>query len=63
MHPCGGLAKVCERGVTHKSFFKVLDKKVDLLRKNVNLIILAIETLVENCHANHFTLLPYDQMK
>jgi len=47
----------------YKPFFEVLDKKVDLSRKNVNLIILAIETLVENCYANHFTLLPYDQMK
>ena len=37
-----------------------MDKKVDSSRKNVNLIILAIETLVENCHADHFTLLPYD---
>ena len=46
-----------------KSFFEVPDKKVESPCKNVNLIILAIETLVENCDANHFTLLPYDQMK
>ena len=46
-----------------KSFSEVLDKKVNSSRKNVNLIILAIETLVENGHVTHFTLLPYDQMK